>query len=132
MIDNNGKTRISQHCQLVQSSFKNLQSSKLLIGLGRTNNYIDNMAIRTTDNTSVLHNYRNIIPNSAIVVNPLFEDWKFELYMNPASNLTGILVVLLFSMFCMSIVIMILGRMESEQDLAERKQRLHTINFDAL
>ena len=90
------------------------------------------MSIRTTDNTSILHNYRNIIPNSAIVVNPLFEDWKFELYMNPASNLTGILIVLLFSMFCMSIVIVILGRMESEQDLAERKQRLHTINFDAL
>ena len=130
MTDTKGAKRISEHCQLSSLSHNSLQASKTVIGLGRTNNYIDSLVVRTMNGET--NTFRNIIPNSAVVINPIKDDWRFELFMNPNSNIVGILMVLVFSMACMAGVIFVLDRVEKKQDLEERRKRLHTINYDAL
>ena len=152
-----------------------------MIGLGRTNNYLDDLFVgvsrreikriddpTTTSSTekggSSRHRrhvsaYQGIIPNSAIVISPFepaksvekimghqgsagveyVEDeeassatWRLELYMNPSSTTSAIILVLVAVLFGLAGVIGILEILEKREDYRERLEILHSLNFDAL
>ncbi|KAJ3321136.1 hypothetical protein HDV06_004589 [Boothiomyces sp. JEL0866] len=120
VIDTNGKVRVTQSCQLPQQSYMSLQVANNVIGLGRTNNYIDNLFVGISRNESIHYrSYQGLIPNSGIVIGPYEEnsvgpeEWKLELYMNPSSTTNAIIIVL-------SSVCVVLGAIIFGLDLSEK------------
>lgn len=163
-----GIQRVSQYVQLPQQAYQPLLSAWNVIGLGRTNNYVDDLFVgvsrkelRSHSNPPEYTNrhvsaYQGIIPNAAIVISPFepvrsiprqgipenidfVEDpdaasssWRLELYMNPSSTVSAIILVLASVLVLLSFVIVFLELMERREDHQEKQQLLHTLNFDAL
>ena len=76
--------------QLPQTSYHALQTPYAFFGLGRTNNYIENLFVGSTK-TQKYHfiNMEGVIPNSKVVISPPVgdkspSDWKKELYLRPS------------------------------------------------
>jgi integrin alpha FG-GAP repeat containing protein 1 len=107
-----------QTCQLAQQAYQSLTTATNIIGLGRTNNYIEDLFIGVTRHTPNIASYQGIIPNSAVVVAPHQEpnqgpeSWRLELYMNPSSTTGVILIVLTVTLTILAIVISILDTIE--------------------
>lgn len=175
VTDPKGRHRTSQSVQLPQQAYQPLLSAWTVIGLGRTNNYLDDLfvgvsrrEITSRDATTLeeggssrrrrhVSAYQGIIPNSAIVISPFepaksvekimkqgggveyVEDedassatWRLELYMNPSSTTSAIILVLVAVLFVLAGVIGILEVLEKREDYRERQEILHSLNFDAL
>jgi integrin alpha FG-GAP repeat containing protein 1 len=147
VTDTHGNAKIVESCQLPQQAYNNLLSSNSVLGIGRTNNYIEELFIGvTTHEENHVAVYQGIIPNSVIVVSPhdqsLHRDsssyictnhrWQLELYMNPSSTSFAIILILSVTLGLLGLVIFILDCWERREDDIERRSRLHTINFDAL
>jgi integrin alpha FG-GAP repeat containing protein 1 len=137
-MDTRGHLRIVQTCQLAQQSYHSLLTATNIIGLGRTNNYIEDLFVGVTRHSQHVASYQGIIPNSAVVVSPHQEpgpnpeSWRLELFMNPSSTTTAILIVLGVTLAILAIIILCLDTMERREDEIEKRKLLHNINFDAL
>jgi integrin alpha FG-GAP repeat containing protein 1 len=71
VIDYEGKKRVTASSQMPQQAFQSLNSPRNLKGIGRSNNYIDTLFVGTTKHDDIhFTSYRNIIPNSQIVISP--------------------------------------------------------------
>jgi integrin alpha FG-GAP repeat containing protein 1 len=118
LVDTKGNTRISQSPQLPQQSYQALGSPKTIIGLGVITNYIDDLFIGVSKQGPHITSYQGIIPNSAVVISPYeprnegVDDWKFELYMNPASTTLSILISLFTSLLVLGSIVYGLDMME--------------------
>ncbi|KAK9767766.1 hypothetical protein K7432_002149 [Basidiobolus ranarum] len=140
VIDTNGNKRATQVSQLFQSGYCSLQTPYNLFGLGRTNNYIENLFVGTTRNQSQHFNsWQGVIPNSQLIIIPYQpqdtttpSSWSLELYISPSGYAKWVLLVLVVTMVILTIIIYILNRMEKKEDELERRKDLHIINFDAL
>ncbi|KAK6091806.1 hypothetical protein MT418_007777 [Batrachochytrium dendrobatidis] len=141
VLDTRGERRATQVAQLPQSAYMSLHTPYTLFGLGRTNNYIEDLFVgvsrRTKEHVAA---YQGVIPNSQLVIIPYEAarsghspvDWKLELYMNPSSSSAGLMGVLCGAITILCIIIWGFDWAEKREDELERKRILHAINFDAL
>ncbi|KAG0188719.1 hypothetical protein DFQ28_004447 [Apophysomyces sp. BC1034] len=140
VLDTSGVKHAHQVSQLSQSAYLPLQTPYCLFGLGRTNNYVEEMFAGTTRHQKQNYFfYEGVIPNSQLIFIPYQPDnvqdsstWKVELYIQPADYIPWVLVVLIAAAIILGIVVGVLHWMEKREDEMERRKALHIINFDAL
>ncbi|ORX51249.1 hypothetical protein DM01DRAFT_176162 [Hesseltinella vesiculosa] len=140
VLDTSGKKRVHQVAQLPQSSYLSLQTPYSLFGLGRTNNYIEEMFAGVTRHQEQNYLfYEGVIPNSQLMFLPYQPDhitdsstWKVELYVHAADYIPWVLASLIVAALVLAVVVAILYWMEKREDERERRKALHIINFDAL
>lgn len=114
-----------------------LMSPSQYLGLGRTNTFVELLAVSTSTKSLNEANWTNVIPNSNLIAFPPYEyneksHWTLELHINPSEYVTWILVALSSCMVVLISIVLILRKLESREDKRERKRALHAINFDAL
>ncbi|KAJ3182769.1 hypothetical protein HDU87_008108 [Geranomyces variabilis] len=142
VLDTAGRRRARQAAQLSQSTYFSLQTPYALFGLGRTNNYIEDLFVgvaRRKAKSAEVATFQGVIPNSQLIVIP-YEDsedagptsWILELYVNPSSASRSVMLVLLTSLAILASVVGGLHWTEKREDEKERRKALHAINFDAL
>ncbi|KAJ1658607.1 hypothetical protein IWQ61_002183 [Dispira simplex] len=140
IIDTSGNKRLTQVSQLPQSNYMARLTPYSLFGLGRTNNYIEDLFAGTTYNQSQWYrSWSGVIPNSQLVISPYqvnpgdqVDNWRIELYINVGSSAIGVLVVLLVTIFVLLVTVLVLNWLERREDKKEKDRSLHVINFDAL
>jgi len=131
ILDTSGGHSAAQVPQLPQTSYQALNTPYAFFGLGRTNNYIENLfAGATRGRVAALE---MVIPNSKLVVNPGAEpdEWHKELYLRPGQWIPWVGVTVVGTMVALSGVVLVLHLNEREDEL-ERRRASHHINFDAL
>ncbi|KAI9092668.1 hypothetical protein DFS34DRAFT_632718 [Phlyctochytrium arcticum] len=140
VLDTYGRRRAVQAAQLPQTTYFSLQTPYSLLGLGRTNNYLEDLFVgvtrRKAEHTGY---YSGVIPNSQLILIPYQQDqnarpdnWKLVLFVNPSSASKSVMLVLLTSLIILVSVTGTLHYLEKREDAHERRRALHYINFDAL
>eukprot|EP01102_Stenamoeba_stenopodia_P008785 TRINITY_DN2564_c0_g1_i4.p1 TRINITY_DN2564_c0_g1~~TRINITY_DN2564_c0_g1_i4.p1 ORF type:complete len:629 (-),score=105.35 TRINITY_DN2564_c0_g1_i4:1706-3592(-) len=134
-----GTPRSAIGSQLTQSSYLALQTPYILFGLGRTNNYIDELFYGTTyqiDTTTSYATFIGVIPNSQIVIVPepaaVPSEWQIELYINPSVFTLWVIVAVLATLVLLFGAIMFFRRREKIEDENEKKEMAHLFSFGAL
>ncbi|KAI0320316.1 hypothetical protein OF83DRAFT_1162494 [Amylostereum chailletii] len=135
VLDTSGRRSAAQVAQLPQTSYQSLQTPYAFFGLGRTNNYIENLFAGSTKHTPQHYiNLEMVIPNSKIVINPAptGDDWRKELYLRPGQWIPWVGVSVVGAMVGLAGVVLVLHLNEKREDELERRRASHHINFDAL
>ena len=125
-------------------------------GLGRTNNYIENLFVGSTKHTEDhFINMEGVIPNSRVVIHPppgLSEGtWKRELFLRPGQWIPWVTLTAVVATSILAVIVFILHLNEKvrlflvairnvahnctlhqREDELERRRASHHINFDAL
>ncbi|KAG8892085.1 hypothetical protein FRB99_002968 [Tulasnella sp. 403] len=137
VLDTSGRRSAAQVPQLPQTGYHSLQTPYSFFGLGRTNNYIENLFVGSTKH-SPKHfiNMEGVIPNSKVVIipSPNNEDgsWKRELYLRPGDWIPWVMLTTAIATVILGIIVFVLHLNEKREDEMERRRALHHINFDAL
>ncbi|KAJ1662166.1 hypothetical protein IW140_006035 [Coemansia sp. RSA 1813] len=135
LVSDSGVKHVAQAVQVPQTAYRALFTPYTVIGIGRTNNYIEDFSVGSTSQLGRnVKSFEGLIPNSQVVVFPVntTSDWRLELYMNRSESTPYILATLLSSMFVLGITVFALGALERKADKKEKERTLHSINFDAL
>ncbi|KAF8968304.1 hypothetical protein BDZ97DRAFT_1655046 [Flammula alnicola] len=136
VLDTAGRRSAAQVGQLPQTSYQSLQTPYSFFGLGRTNNYIENLFVGTTIHAPQHYiNMEGVIPNSKVVILPSAnegEEWKRQLFLRPGEWIPWVTVIVVVSMFLLAIIVFVLHLNEKREDELERRKISHHINFDAL
>lgn len=136
ILDTTGARSAAQVSQLPQTCYHALQTPYSFFGLGRTNNYIENLFVGSTLRyPTQLHyiNMEGVIPNSRVVITPgLDQDWRRELYLRPGEWIPWVTVTLVVATTILAVIVGVLRWNERREDEMERRRALHNINFDAL
>ena len=119
--DVNGKARIAKAAQLGQTAYTPLELPYAFIGLGRTNNYVQDFtmgiaqSLGSSDHQQM--SWTPIIPNSQLIVNTLKNnDWTLDVYVNPISQTMLVVMITLLILLVLAIVILILHLKEKRED----------------
>ncbi|KAG9301641.1 hypothetical protein G9A89_016711 [Geosiphon pyriformis] len=140
ILDTSGKKRANQVAQYSQTGYISLQAPYCLFGLGRTNNYVEELFVGTTRNQSQHYStFSGVIPNSQLIIIPYqppgVDDpstWSLELYIHPGVWVPWVLITLMTATGILAIVVFGLSWAEKREDAMEKRKALHVINFDAL
>lgn len=83
ILDTSGRRSAAQVPQLPQTSYQALNTPYSFFGLGRTNNYIENLFAGAAHGRVAA--LEMVIPNSKLVINPgaAPDEWHKELYLRP-------------------------------------------------
>ncbi|KAG6840620.1 hypothetical protein C0991_005519 [Blastosporella zonata] len=122
--------------QLPQTSYHALQTPYSFFGLGRTNNYIENLFVGATVHAKEHYiNMEGVIPNSKVVILPSAnedEAWRRELFLRPGEWIPWVTVTVVVGTALLAIIVFVLHLNEKREDELERRRASHHINFDAL
>ncbi|KAH8995858.1 hypothetical protein EDB86DRAFT_2920938 [Lactarius hatsudake] len=132
ILDTSGRRSAAQVPQLPQTSYQALNTPYAFFGLGRTNNYIENLfAGAGRKRVAALE---MVIPNSKLVINPGTApgEWHKELYLRPGQWIPWVGASVLGTMIALAGVVLVLHLNEKREDELERRRASHHINFDAL
>ncbi|KZT59740.1 integrin alpha N-terminal domain-containing protein, partial [Calocera cornea HHB12733] len=135
ILDTSGRRSAAQVGQLPQTGYHALHTPYAYFGLGRTNNYIENLFVGSTSHEEAHYiNLEGVIPNSRLVVNPTVwkSNWEYELYLRPGDWIPWVTVVALASCALLATMVFVLHLNEKREDERDRRRALHRINFDAL
>lgn len=135
VTDTNGIRRPRVISQLPQTSYMALNTPYTLIGLGRTNNYIDDLFVGTSLNqTDHFAHFTGVIPNSQLIIIPKgdVDSWRVEMIVNPSKWILGVLGFLGGMLLFLGLVVWFFQRREDWEDEEERKRDAHLFNFEAL
>ncbi|KAF5357873.1 hypothetical protein D9756_001989 [Leucocoprinus leucothites] len=137
VLDTAGHRSAAQVGQLPQTSYHALQTPYSFFGLGRTNNYIENLFVGTTIHAPDHYiNMEGVIPNSRVVILPppdgSGDGWKQQLFLRPGSWVPLVTVTCIAGMVILAIIVFVLHLTEKREDELERRRASHHINFDAL
>ncbi|RUS28626.1 hypothetical protein BC938DRAFT_481655 [Jimgerdemannia flammicorona] len=140
VLDTSGVKRVQQVSQFSQAAYLSLQTPYMLFGLGRTNNYVEELFAGTTRHQAEHYFFfEGVIPNSQLIFIPYqpaevkdTSTWKVELYIQPADYVPWVMVILIAAACVLAIVVAVLHWMEKREDELDRRKALHIINFDAL
>lgn len=139
VLDTSGRRSAAQVGQLPQTSYHALQTPYAFFGLGRTNNYIENLFVGCTKHTAKhFINMEGVIPNSKVVILPppagSADDapWKRELYLRPGEWIPWVTVTVVVGTLLLAVIVFVLHLNEKREDELERRRASHHINFDAL
>jgi len=136
VLDTSGHRSAAQVGQLPQTSYQALQTPYSFFGLGRTNNYIENLFVGTTVHSQQHYiNMEGVIPNSRVVIRPSADEgdtWRRELFLRPGDWIPWVTLAVIVGMFILATITLILHMNEKREDELERRRASHHINFDAL
>ncbi|KAI9297650.1 hypothetical protein K502DRAFT_300520 [Neoconidiobolus thromboides FSU 785] len=139
VVDTNGNTRGNMVTQLSQSAYRMSGNPYNLIGLGRTNNYLQMLMVGSSRNRQKKYytSWSGVIPNSQLIILPYQTDqstdsWTRVLFINPSQYAKFVLLALIISMAILTILVLLLNWHERREDEKDRKKAIHHINFDAL
>jgi len=107
-LDTSGRRSAAQVPQLPQTSYQALNTPYAFFGLGRTNNYIENLfAGAARKRVAALE---MVIPNSKLVINPGTApgEWHKELYLRPGQWIPWVGVSVLGTMIALAGVVLVL------------------------
>jgi len=105
--DLSGALKSAQGVQLHQSGYLSLQTPYILFGLGRTNNYIENLYYGVSIKSSKNHfnMWPGVIPNSQVVAFPYSpsdpSSWTLELYL----RLSGVILWVMVTVVALLIIL---------------------------
>ena len=111
-----------------------LESAATLVGLSRTNNYLEEVYMGIPAGTTLL--WTNLIPESQLVAfpykpeNPL--DWLLELYVPANTKIMTVALAVIILLVLLIIPIMILFCRERSQDQREKMDSEHLFSYNAL
>jgi len=130
VTDIDGNPKLAKGSQTPQSAYSPLDLPYIFIGLGRTNNYVENfvMGISTqyTDSDNQQRLWSPIIPNSQLIVNPLVDkDWTLDVYVNPTSETILIVLTTLVILIILGAIIIYLHAKEKEEDNSGRDRMIN-------
>ena len=137
VLDTSGARSAAQVAQLPQTSYQSLLTPYAYFGLGRTNNYIENLfAGSTKHDPQHFINLEMVIPNSKLVINPAPKGddgaWRKELYLRPGEWIPWVLLTVVIGTIVLAVIVLVLHLNEKREDELERRKISHHINFDAL
>ncbi|CAL1703385.1 unnamed protein product [Somion occarium] len=136
VLDTSGRRSAAAVAQLPQTAYQSLLTPYAYFGLGRTNNYIENLFVGSTKHTAQHYiNMEGVIPNSKVVIIPAVgEDgmWKRELYLRPGEWIVWVTLTVVGAMLVLAVIVGVLHLSEKREDEMERRRASHHINFDAL
>lgn len=135
VLDTSGRRSAAEVGQLPQTSYQALLTPYTYFGLGRTNNYIENLFVGSTKHTDNHYiNMEGVIPNSKVVITPPLDDslWKRELYLRPGEWIPWVTLTVVATTGVLAIIVFVLHLNEKREDELERRRASHHINFDAL
>lgn len=137
--DFDGSLKIRTGSQLPQSGHGRLITPFNFFGLGRTNNFVELLTIRTPSRNPQIPNLARkagLIPNSDLIINPPHADsigsFHFELHITPGKYFLWVLISIATAMFVLGTLTAFFKWKEIKEDNEERRKALHSINFDAL
>ncbi|KAI0831660.1 integrin alpha N-terminal domain-containing protein [Trametes gibbosa] len=136
VLDTSGRRSAAQVGQMPQAAYQSLLTPYVYFGLGRTNNYIENLFVGSTKHTNEHYiNMEGVIPNSKVVIIPPMVDgdmWKRELYLRPGEWIPWVTLTVVASLIILAVIVLVLHLNEKREDELERRRASHHINFDAL
>ncbi|EIN08003.1 hypothetical protein PUNSTDRAFT_121158 [Punctularia strigosozonata HHB-11173 SS5] len=137
VIDTAGGRSAAQVGQLPQTSYQSLLTPYSFFGLGRTNNYIENLFVGSTKHSREHYiNMEGVIPNSKVVIIPPASAeggaWRKELYLRPGEWIPWVTLTVIVATIVLAIIVLVLHLNEKRADELERRKASHHINFDAL
>ncbi|KAJ6515434.1 hypothetical protein C8R45DRAFT_956505 [Mycena sanguinolenta] len=136
VLDTTGSRSAAQIGQLPQTSYQSLQTPYSFFGLGRTNNYIENLFVGSTMHTPQHYiNIEGVIPNSKLVILPPStpgDAWKRELFLRPGEWIPWVTLTVVVATIILAVIVLVLHLNEKREDELERRRASHHINFDAL
>ncbi|KAI6036999.1 hypothetical protein BKA83DRAFT_687075 [Pisolithus microcarpus] len=137
VLGTDGRRSAAQVGQLPQTSYHALQVPYAFLGLGRTNNYVENLFVGSTKHTEDhFTNMEGVIPNSRLVIHPPAGkdtgSWKRELYLRPGEWIPWVTLTVIITTAILAIIVFVLHLNEKREDELERRKISHHINFDAL
>ena len=98
--------------QLPQTSYHALSTPYSFFGLGRTNNYIENLFVGTTVHAQEhFINMEGVIPNSKVVILPSAKEgeaWKRELFLRPGEWIPWVTVTIVAGTILLAIIVFVL------------------------
>lgn len=98
--------------QLPQTSYHSLHTPYAFFGLGRTNNYIENLFVGSTKKYDTFINMEGVIPNSKVVIVPSpegqKEGWKRELFLRPGAWIPWVTLTVALSTVILAVVVFVL------------------------
>lgn len=135
--DFDGSLRIRAASQLPQSGKGRIFSPFLFFGLGRTNNFVELLAVRTPSRLGPnIARKAGLVPNSDLIINSPHADspnsFHFELHILPGQYFLWVLISIATSMIVLGSLTAYFKWREIKEDNEERKRAIHSINFDAL
>ncbi|KAI0689777.1 hypothetical protein BC835DRAFT_1407738 [Cytidiella melzeri] len=136
VLDTAGGRSAAAVGQLPQTSYQALLTPYSYFGLGRTNNYIENLFVGSTKHIDEHYiNMEGVIPNSKVVIIPPIEaegSWRKELYLRPGEWIPWVTLTMVVTTILLAITVLVLHLNEKRADELERRKASHHINFDAL
>lgn len=138
VIDTTGQRAAAAVAQLPQTAYQSLLTPYSFIGLGRTNNYIENFFVGSTKHQEEhFINMEGVIPNSKVVIVPPPDDsqrteWRKELYLRPGEWIPLVTLTVVIATVLLALIVLVLHLNEKREDELERRKVSHHINFDAL
>ncbi|MBW0461143.1 hypothetical protein O181_000858 [Austropuccinia psidii MF-1] len=135
-----GQRRATAVGQIPFSTYASPTTPYCFFGLGRTNNYVENMFVGSTRHQRKhFINIEGLLPNSQLVIIPYQapdstspSSWKRELYLHPGDWIPWVTFTLAIATLVLAIIVGVLHINEKREDERERRRKAHTINFDAL
>ena len=112
--------------QRFQNGYMSMQLPFAHLGVGRSNNYVENFyAANAIDGERIEHMWTPIIPNSQLIVfmygtDPL--NWGLELFISPTSALYLIVLVCAICLLAIGVAIIWLHIKEKQEDAKKREQ----------
>lgn len=107
--------------QLPQTSYHSLNTPYAFFGLGRTNNYIENLFVGSTKRQDTFINMEGVIPNSKLIIIPSSpdqnSDWKRELFLRPGAWIPWVTLTLVVSTIALAIIVCVLHLNEKVRHL---------------
>ena len=109
--------------QLPQTAYHSLLTPYSFFGLGRTNNYIENLFVGSTKHADGFINMEGVIPNSKVVIIPprageSGDSWRKELYLRPGRWIPWVGVSVVASMIVLAIMTFVLHLNEKVRRVA--------------
>jgi integrin alpha FG-GAP repeat containing protein 1 len=124
--------RLLTFTQAPSLSYASFAAPFMLLGLGRINNYLDQLVVgKSTLQLVHWKSWLGIIPNSKLIA-VTYDDWYLDLFINPGFHVIWVSVVVLCAILMLGITVGVLDWLEKREDHAERLLGVHNINYDAL
>jgi len=142
--DMNGDVQVRTAAQLCQTGNRACQLPFVVMGLGRTNSFVDLFStacsLRSDGKKAAadLHagSQEHIIPNSDLIISPPHPDsdgqWGYQIHIHPAAHLPWVAVTMAMALVLLTTLTAVFKMRERAEDERERKKKAHAINFDAM
>lgn len=128
-----GNQRVGVAVQLPQSAHFALYLPYTIFGLGRTPNFVEDLAIGTFNRSRC---WTQIIPNSQMVVIPYPQErpslWRAQLFVTPSKIVLQTVAALAGTCVFIALVIALLHWKERREDRIEKLLEAHRFHFDAM